>query len=1099
MTPKRHNLKGILLLSLLTLGTSQTWATPPINPSSTPQSQAQDTQLSGQILDEEGEPAIGARVQVKGTKLITVTDIDGKFSLKGPAGSILVISYIGYQPMEVVGRSDMQIRLSADQQTLNEVVVTAMGIQRKAKSLTYATQLLRSDDLMKVTDPNVVNNIEGKVSGVVVTPSAGGAGGASKIIIRGNKSILGNSTPLIVVDGVPMTNNTRGQKGFGDGESLTYASSSEGSDPLSMINPDDIESMNILKGANAAALYGSQAANGVLMITTKRGKEGTIGVTYTANITFDTPLLTPQIQNIYGARVNSTGGLALDSWGDRVDSRGDSELLLNAPLNSSKFTDATQQVHLRNRSHNDLDDFFQTGVTVNNSLALSGGTEKIRTYVSFANSHANGMIEKNNYNRNTMAFRQSYNLWQRLRMEASLNYVQTVTRNRPGGGTILNPIYHLYITPRNLDMAYYRNNYVRQGTWISNPQSVYVKNGSSFTLENQTVNLSGDMQEWASMEGGQNNPYWLTRQNRSRQKTDRIYGSYTGSVDIWDGLSFQGRLRFDHTKFDGDSRRYATTFLPASMDDYGHYWKDIDKTSEIYTDYLLSYNKTFKETWDVSGTAGWVGHVIKTTGQKTDVVATYVDGMRQSLSNRINLFDTNSGGTGATTTSQSTNWDKAMLFTAQLGWKERIYVDASYRQDWYRAFKQFESRGMSASYGYFGVGANAILSELVKLPSWISYMKYRASFSEVGNSIPNIVFTKASINYQTGAVTPSIYSQFNNPKPEKTRSVETGIEASFLKGRLDFDFTFYNAVSSDQYMVGTNASGKAEPVNSGKIRNRGIETTIGYNFRFGKDWRWTPSLNFSFDDNEILETTYNSDGSEKLVYQDVAGVRVRYRKGGSIGDMYVNDYKRRADGTLDVTADGRLQFETEANKLYSVYVGNMNSKYQLGLSNTLHWKNLSLFFLINGRIGGKVISLTEAYLDNFGVSQRSADARLQAVANNLYVGGKPAMYLPDGSNRLVPVESYYKSLGGSKNPIDYIYDATNFRLRELSLSYMLNDLFGKGKNLQVSLIGRNLFFFYKDSPADPDVSLSTTNGLGAFELFNMPSARSFGLSLKVTL
>ena len=1099
MTQKRHNLKGVLLLGLLALGYAPAWASPTEHFPPLPQTRTPDTQLSGQVLDEDGEPAIGARVQVKGTQLITVTDVDGRFTLQGPAGSVLVISYIGYQPLEVAGGRGLKIRLSADLQTLNEVVVTAMGIQRKAKSLTYATQLLKSDDLMKVTDPNVVNNIEGKVSGVVITPSAGGAGGASKIIIRGNKSILGNSTPLIVVDGVPMTNNTRGQKGFGDGESLTYSGSSEGSDPLSMINPDDIESINVLKGANAAALYGSQAANGVVMITTKKGKEGTIGVTYTANITFDTPLLTPKIQNVYGARVNSNGGLALDSWGPRVDSRADNDLTLTAPLNSSKFGGATQQVHLRNRANNDVDDFFQTGTTINNSLALSGGTEKIRTYFSFANAHANGMIEKNNYNRNTLAFRQSYRLWQRLSMDATLNYVQTVTRNRPGGGTVLNPIYHLYITPRNLDMQHYKQNYARQGTWISSPQSIYVKNGSTYSLEKQTVDLKGTMQEWASMEGGQNNPYWLTQQNQSRQKTDRVYGSYTGSIDIWDGLSFQGRLSFDHTKFDGDSRRYATTFLPASMEDYGHYWKDLDKTTEIYTDYLLSYNKTFKETWDVSATAGWVGHVIKSTGQKTDVSATYMDGMRQYLSDRINLFDTNSGGPGATTTSRSTNWDKAMLFTAQLGWKERLYLDASYRQDWYRAFKQFEGRGMSASYGYYGVGANAILSELVKLPSWISYLKYRASYSEVGNSIPNIVFTKASVNYLTGALTPSIYSQFNKPKPEKTRSVETGIEASFLKGRLDFDFTFYNAVSSDQYMVGTNASGKAEPVNSGKIRNRGIEATVGYNFRFGKHWRWTPSLNFSFDDNKILETTYNSDGSEKLVYQDVAGVRVRYRKGGSIGDMYVNDYKRRADGTLDVTADGRVQFETEANKLYSVYVGNMNSKYQLGLSNTIHWKNLSLFFLINGRIGGKVISLTESYLDNFGVSQRSADARLHAEANNLYVDGKPAMYLPDGSNRLVPVESYYKSLGGSKNPIDYIYDATNFRLRELSLGYTLPDLFGKGKNLQVSVIGRNLFFLYKKSPADPDVSLSTTNGLGAFELFNMPSARSFGLSLKVTL
>ncbi|MCI7310283.1 MAG: SusC/RagA family TonB-linked outer membrane protein, partial [Prevotella sp.] len=323
--------------------------------------------------------------------------------------------------------------------------------------------------------------------------------------------------------------------------------------------------------------------------------------------------------------------------------------------------------------------------------------------------------------------------------------------------------------------------------------------------------------------------------------------------------------------------------------------------------------------------------------------------------------------------------------------------------------------------------------------------------------------------------------------------------SSWFGSRLDFDFTFYHALSTDQYMVGSNASGKLEPMNSGKISNTGVETTIGYNFKFGKDWRWKTSYNLSYNDNEILETTYNPDGSEKLVYQDVGEVRVRYKKGGSIGDMYVTDYKRNADGTLAVTADGRLSFESESSKKYTVYAGNMNSKWQMGWSNTVNYKNFQLFFLINGRIGGKVISLTESYLDNLGLSERTANARLAAEQNNMTVDGKPALMLNDGTGRLVPIESYYTSIAGTrKSPLEYIYDATNFRLRELSLGYTFQNLLGMGSSLNVSFIARNLFFLYKKSPADPDVSLSTGNGLGAFELFNMPSSRSYGFSLKLT-
>ena len=367
---------------------------------------------------------------------------------------------------------------------MNEVVVTAMGIMRKEKSLTYATQQVKAEDLMKVQDPNAANSLEGKVAGITITPSAGGAGGASKIVLRGNRSILGNSSPLIVVDGVPMSNGIRGQQGMG-AEGFGSTGTSEGSDPLSLINPDDIESINVLKGANAAALYGSRAANGVVMITTKRGREGKVDINVTSNITFDSPLLTPKIQKTYGAAYDkTTGALSLNNWGGKLADRADNDLVVRTPLDERWVgypeeqigTDASgnpimarrHNVYLRNHAGNDVDNFFRTGVTTNNSISLSGGTDIARTYVSVANSHATGMMRNNSYNRNSISFRQTYNFFKRLHIDASMNYTESKTKNRPGGGTVGNPLYHLYTAPQNIDMDYYRDHYMNaEGKWLS--------------------------------------------------------------------------------------------------------------------------------------------------------------------------------------------------------------------------------------------------------------------------------------------------------------------------------------------------------------------------------------------------------------------------------------------------------------------------------------------------------------------------------------------------------------------------------------------------------------------------------------------------------
>lgn len=1103
--------------------------------------QPQQNVAHGTVIDENGEPLIGVTVTIEGQKGTgTVTDLDGRFELRGVSrGAKLQITYIGYASQTVTwsGQS-INIKLEPESSTISEVVVTAMGIRRKEESLTYATQQVRASELNRVQDPNLANSLEGKVAGITITPSAGGAGGASKIILRGNKSILGSSTPLIVVDGVPMTNSQHGQ--LSDG-SFMAEGRTEGADALSMINPEDIESINVLKGANAAALYGSVAANGVLMITTKKGREGKMRIDFSSNITFDNPLTKPKIQNIYGANVleNDIAGQVSDySWGPRLADRSSDKLTQRTPMDGDTFKYTVigengkpqtirqyNDVHLRNYAADDIGDFFRTGVTANNSLALSGGTENMSSYFSYGNAHSNGMMRSNSYNRNTLSFRQMFKFFNRATINVSMNYISTKTKNRPGGGTNMNPIFDVYTMPRNIDMAYYRNNYrIENGRWNANNRSHFVeRSNGSYRLNNaDKVALTGPMMSWYTYSNNHNNPYWLMYQNEGVQREDRFFGNITGTLDIWDGLSFQARLGIDFDKYENEAKRYATTYIPSGIEPYGRYWWSYNKTTEYYTDYMLNYNKTFNDTWEVSATAGFVGHTIKGQNKSVDTGdATYVDPQNIYLSDLINWFSVSAGGAGKNTQSRSSDWNKGAVFTAQLGWKEKVYVDGSYRRDWYRSFKQFKDRGTPASYGYFGFGANAIVSSLVKMPEWWNYLKYRVSYSEVGNSIPNQVFGAVSINWREKTYTTNLWADFKDPRPEKTQSFETGFESMFLNDRLSVDFTYYNSTTSNLYMVGTNASGRSIPMNSAKIRNQGFEASVGYNWKIMRNMTWKTTVNFAYNKNKILRTAYSVDettGKEKenIIATNVGQVRVLYAEGGSVGDMYISDIRRyEADGVDDkgnpvkagwyqLDSQGGLQTETKSDKALKKYVGNMNAPWTLGWSNQFTWKDLTLTFLINGRIGGKVLSFTEAFLDSYGLSQRTADARMYAEQNKIYATGygdgkQLGVQLDDGSGRIVPIEAYYQSVGGN-NPQDlqrYIYSGTNFRLRELTLGYTFRNFFGTNRNLSLSFIARNLFFIYKDAPVDPDVSLATGNGLGAFEMFNMPSARSFGFSLNM--
>lgn len=1047
--------------------------------------------VTGTITDAGGEPLIGVTVKVKGTSVGTTTDFDGQFSLnKVPENALLEVSYIGMLPqsVSVADKSSFRLVMRDDTQQLEEVVVTAMGIERKAKSLTYATQKMDNEDLMRVQDANFVNSLQGKAAGLSITPNSGGAGGSFKILLRGNKSVYGNNMPLIVVDGIPMSNPVKGKTGAtGGGASLEYSGSGEGSDALSSINPDDIESINILKGANAAALYGSAASNGVLMITTKKGKEGKLSIGFTSNATFEKPLQLPHLQNTYGAKINTGANtVSEDSWGKRI-------------------TDVTpQEMAVRNMTNSAQDyasDFFNTGMTLNNSISLSGGTKNVLSYFSYGNTTANGMIENNTFNRHTLSFRQSYNLFNDyLKIDASINYLNQGSKNRPGGGKAYNPLYNLYTAPRNVDMNHYKNNYVNEnGSWKSNGYSYLHLTPDGYINAKAYPTLKGPQQNWVFNSARQNNPYWLTNTNNNRSVEERVYGYLSANVKLFDGMTAQGRLSLDRSKMDYTTERSATTQGPSSMLDYGEYRHGLSNSNEFYLDWMLNYNKEFGD-YSVSASGGYTAH--ETLGNSLSFIslATKEDPMRLIVPTVVNRFSPTSGLTGGRSIGKSIDWDEGLFVTGQFGIKDYLFFEGSYRHDWYRAFKQFNvSRNTPLSYGYYSFGVNALVHEMVSLPTFWNYFKVRTSYSEVGNSIPNLMYTSSEVDELTGAVKPSSYAYFENPIPEVTKSFEAGLDASFFKNALTWDLTFYNTTMLNNYLV-VSESGKSKPVNSGVIRNRGIETTLAYALNISRDFIWKTGVNFSYNNNEILETYIDKDGKESIIEEPIgfpARVQLKYKKGGSYGDIYITDFERDAAGKIKLDAQGTPRASKDLDDRFSTYAGNMNAPVQLGWHNTFSYKDFSLYFLVDGRFGGKVISFTEAYLDYYGTSARTGAAREEAERTGLTFNGKPGMMLPDG--QVTSVEDYYKGVGGEDFiASEYIYDATNFRMRELSLGYTFRNLFGNSKNLTLSMVGRNLFFLYNNAPIDPDTSLSTQNSLGNVDIFNMPSTRSLGLAVSVT-
>lgn len=984
--------------------------------------------LEGLIKDDSG-PLLGATVIVKNTTRGTTTDMDGKFRLEGlQPGDVLQVTYVGYDPYEVTytGQTTLDILMTTTANQLNAVVVTAMGIERQSKTLSYAAETVGGDDVADIKSVNMINALQGKAAGLQITPNSTGAGGSSKILFRGNKSINGSNQPLVVVDGVPLMMNITS-----DQVDSNWGAQRDGGDAMSTINPDDIASISLLKGASAAALYGAVAANGAIMITTKSAMAGRLAVNVSSNTTIDIPLSLPEFQNTYGANGQY-------SWGDKLASK--------APDYAEKF--------------------FRTGWTTNNSISINGGAEDLRAYFSYGNVTSGGITPENDYSQHTLNAKVGFDLFNdHIKVDFNAKYVNQHISNQPAGGFVFNPLVGTYTFPRG-------------GDW----------NGYKSNFETYNGELNANVQNWVTTTDETNsNPYWLL--NRERPVVERNRYEFGGSIkyQIIDGLSLTGRMRYEradeHYVRNHYASSYGNKYTYGKMDDNRYF------SEQLYADLLAQYN----HTWDDFSLNATLGTSMMQT-RSNNVSLLYEQSKFVAPGNGgayyPNIFNPSNFYKNGTTMGLERKRLNSVFGAVTFGFKEALFLDVTARNDWSSALAYTDGY----SFFYPSVGASLLLNRFVDMGRNIDLFKFRGSYSIVGNDVP-VYKTNPRYTYgDQGAINPPESVPFRTLKPEKTHSFEVGFDGEFFQHRLHVNATYYKTNTKNQYFEVTlpwESGYKSQFVNAGNVQNQGFELTAGWFQDFGNEFTWSTDLNLSYNDNKIIELF---DGiQDGVTVSNLGGAKVILYEGGQYGDLYVRTLKRDESGKLVTETPEGADYQIPVNggeqNSDLKYMGNMNSKWNMGWNNTFRYKDLTLSMLIDFRIGGKVVSMTEATLDGYGVSERTGRAR-----NRGYVMREGIKF----SN----VKAYYDVVGATSfnsvyNVEDYVYDATNVRMREISLGYTFRNLFGQSKNLTLAFIARNLFFFYKDAPMDPDVSMGTGNGLQGFDVFNLPTTRSFGLNVKL--
>lgn len=999
--------------------------------------------IRGTVTSSDGEPIIGANVIELGSNNGTVTDLDGNYQLKVGANAILEFTYTGYVSQKfTVGTQTIINVTMTEGVALSEIVVTALGISREKKSLTYAAQTIQGGQLTQVRDANFANTLQGKVAGLVVTNASSGVGGATRVNLRGNRSIQSSNNALFVIDGVPVDNSTPGQVGNDFG-------GYNGSDGVANINPDDIESISVLKGAAASVLYGSRAANGVILITTKKGGAGAISVDVNSGAQFDAPLTLPYLQNEYGQGNGGVfGARASGSWGPK--------------MNNQAVTDWTGKAQGMEPQPNNISDFFQLGSSFNNSVGIKGGTDKVQSYFSFTNNQAAGVVPGNTLDRNTVNLRISTNLSKKFSTDAKVTYVNQILNNKLRSGEESSEVMNLYKTPRsvrNVDMQNYESASGAPNYWTSS--SIYM------------------------------NPYWTINRTSADEERTRTTGLVSATYNINDDMKVLARVSLDQYTDRGENTFYNNTLLFAQAG--GSFQKYFRQVQERNAELLLIGNKKINSNLKLSYTFG-----IADLARKSDFTQTSANGLLVPNKFDLGFARTLSVGTGFV------ERDLQSVFgSVQVSLKDYLYLDVTTRNDW--------SSTLPAPHSYFypSLGLTAVLSDMIELPSFVSFAKLRGSYTRVGNDAAPYLLTQ-TYSFSQGGIGGFINRDgtqaIGDLKPELTTSVEFGFDGRFFDNRIGLDVTFYRTNSVNQLLslpLAPASGFSNQYINAGDIQNSGVELTLTGSPVKKDDFSWDITLNYARNVNTIvslhpdIKQTFLSSG-----YGRTAGVLVK--EGGAYGDLYADGWAQTPDGKFIMDASGKPVLTATQE-----FLGNFNPKFTLGLNNAFSFGKMSVNILIDARIGGVMTSGSDANLAFDGNAAYTTAYREGGwVIPGVVKNGES--YTPNTTP--INAETFWTTVSNGRYSWGqlFTYDATNVRIREAAVGYdfTVNNSFVKKAKL--SIVARNLFFLAKgnaimDIPGvptrkmwfDPDVNLGAGNYQG-IEYGTLPSARSIGLNLNLS-
>jgi TonB-linked SusC/RagA family outer membrane protein len=1063
-----------------------------------------DKTITGKIVDENGVGLPGVSVVVKGSTSGTISDSEGKYLISVPDNGVtLIYSYVGYLPREVAVTTTTSIDLTMqpDARNLNEVVVTALGIKKESKRLGYAVQELKGSDIDKARETNFVSGLAGKVAGVQVMTSPSGVGGSARITIRGDKSLdINKNQPLFVIDGVPITNELTGSSGRSFQE-LDYGNGA------SLINPDDVESMTVLKGANASALYGSRAANGVIVITTKSGKNSKgLGVSVNAGLTFENPLILPKFQKVYGqgnngqfSFVDGNGGGVSDgvdeSWGPKMDGSliaqhnsptskgyrgGDISLIDDGSLGTA--TDMAARGTITPTPFvpgNNLKEFYETGITNNTNVSLTGSNEKGDFRLSYTLLDQKGIIPNTDIKRNTFAINSGYNLSPKLSVRISANYVNTSSANRPN------------LTYGTESIIYLLHCWMGQHVDLNSLKNYWIPG-----MENkQQFNFNYNYHD---------NPYFNLYENTNSQSANRIFGNIALKYNFYDWLTLQVR---GGTDFNNDLRKRRRAFSTQRFP-FGSYREERVRNGESNFDFLLSANKDISDKFSLGANFGGNRQSSKMNNLEVTAPQLLIPGIYSFNNTKVALVSSIYDGNKVI---------NSMYGSVQLGFNNYLFLDVTARNDWSTALTlpaAADSLGSTVnSYFYPSASLSAVVTDMFKFPEWVSFGKVRSSLAQVGNDTDPYRFTAGYGRSDPWGDYP-VYSSSNtlvnyNLKPEISTSFEIGTEWRFLKNRASLDFTFYNINTRNQILpsvpVSITSGFSNRIVNAGEIKNYGFEVMLnGTPVQVGA-FKWDVSVNWSANRSKVIKF----DG-EVQNYQMVErhGVSIQARVGERMGDMYAIGFQKVEDPASPYFGQ---QVFNESGRFVStsnlIKVGNYNPDWMAGIRNSFTYKNFTLSGLLDIRHGGQVFSETFVVGLEAGQLIETLEGRengydISQAGNGVI--GKGVIQNTDGTYRVNDVKlsarEYHQSRTGNRDiPQGGIFNASYAKLREMRLAYSVPARFlskAKIKGLNVSVVGRNLAVWSKVPHIDPETSsLSGGTIVPGIESVGMPTTRSWGFNV----